>query len=769
MKKLTFTLFVFILILAACNTTKNIPEGSYLLDNYEIKNDTKIASSDLGDYVRQQPNSTLPLFGKVRLNIYNLAGEDTSKWTNRFLRKMGQPPVIYSASQTMQSANQLKRELRNLGYLDATVDTALMAKDKKMTVTYDLNSGIPYRVRNFTYAIEDTTMARIMSKVPIKPLIAKGDMFNMNLLEEERSLVNTIMRNVGYYNFSKEYVYFKADTTLNAHEVDLYMDIYPNRDSLPYSRYKLNKITVISGITSWSNTDSQGISGANRRFFRHADTTEYGGMTIIRGRNNFLRSTTIRRNNYLKSGSYYSDYNMTRTYEAFSKMGAIKQVNISSTPAPEDSTKLLNTTIILLPANTHWFKAALDGTNSAGDIGVAPSVSYQNQNLFNGGEQLGISLKGAYEFVTGDKSTNLMKQNYYEYGAETSLSVPLFMIPWLKKSWRELPSATTKLSVGLTNQHRTDYTRQFFNLTINYGWSTKSNRIRHGLDLFDINYIRMPWVSQTFDSLYLQNNDNPLLAESYKNQLVARTTYTATFTNGRRLNALSPTYNLRTSLEVAGILPRLITSVSGAKRDKFGKKEILGVAYAEYVKGIIDYTRTFYLSKRHSWAYHAVLGLAYPYGNSNILPFETRFFAGGSNGIRGWSTRSLGPGAYRTTNNSGTDFVNHTGDMKLEFSIENRQKITQLLEFAQFIDAGNIWTLKDYADQPGGQFKLNNFYKEIAASYGVGLRIDLDFLLLRFDVGMKAYDPGLIQSERFVLFKPRLNRAAFHFGIGYPF
>ncbi len=766
MKKIVITSFTFILILAACSTTKNIPEGSYLLDNFEVKHDTKNATSDLETYVRQLPNSSFPLFGKVRLKIYNMAGADTSKWINRFWKKLGQPPVIYSPAQTLLSANQLKKQLNNQGYLDAQVDTTLKINGNKMAVTYNLKGGTPYLIRNYTYQIQDTAMSRIMSKVPLKPLLAQGDMFDMDMLEEERLQVNTIMRNVGYYNFSKEYVFFRADTTLNSHEVDLFMDIYPTKDSLPYPRYKLNKINVISGINSWSNTTSD--DGRSRWFFRNADTTEYAGMSIIRGRNKFLRSSTIRKNNYLRPGSYFSDYNITRTYEGFSKMGAIKQVNITTTPSAQDSTKLLDATIILLPANAHWFKAGLDGTNSAGDIGIAPSISYQHQNLFNGGEQLGIRLKGAYEFITGGKSTDLMSQSYYEYGIETSLTVPQFVIPWLKKSWRELPSATTRFSIGLNNQRRTDYSRQFFNMTVNYGWATNRNKIIHGLDLFDINYIRMPWVSHKFDSLYIQNNSNPLLRESYKDQLVARTAYSTTFTNGRRLNQLYPTYTIRTSIEVAGILPRLATSIGSPKRDKDGKKQILGVSYAEYVKGSADYARTFYFSKKHSLAYHVGLGLAYPYGNSNILPFERRFFAGGANSVRGWSTRSLGPGSYRRSDN-GTDFVNQAGDMKFEFSIENRYKVSSLFEFAQFIDVGNIWTLKDYPDQPGGKFDFKDFYKELAMAYGIGLRLDLDFLLLRFDTGMKAYDPGLKQSQRFVLFKPTINRMAFHFGIGYPF
>lgn len=766
MRKIKIIPVAFILTLAACTTTKNIPEGSYLLDNMEVKHDTKNATSDLEDFVRQQPNTSFPLLGKVRLKIYNMAG-DTSKWINRTIQKLGQPPVIFSNSQTLISANQLKKQLNNQGYLNAQVDTLLKKDGNKISVTYDIKGGEPYLIRDYTYAIEDTTMARIMTRIPSNPVIAGGDMYDMAMLEEERLRINEIMRNVGYYNFSKEYVYFKADSTLNSHQVDLFLNVYPRRDSLPYTRYKINRVKVISGITTSDFTDagSDGRPGPESWFFRNADTTEYHNMTIIRGRNNFLRNSTIRRNNYIRKGNYYSDMLQDWTYQSFSRIGAVNQVNISTTPSAEDST-LLDATVVLLPANFHKFKAGLDGTNSAGDIGVAPSISYQHQNLFNGGEELSIRLKGAYEFIPKSKQGDLLGQNYYEYGIETGLKFPMILFPWLKRSWREQPFAETNFKIGLTNQHRPEYTRQFFNTTINYDWLTYNFRLGHSLDLLDVNYIRMPYRSERFDSLYIDNVKNPMLRESYQDQLVARTAYTISLVNGRKLNPLYPTYTLRGSFEVSGLLPRLVSTIRGAKENENGQKQILGVAYAEYVKGSIDYSRTFFFSKRHSLAYRIGLGLAYPYGNSNVLPFERRFFAGGANSIRGWSTRSLGPGAYKRQDD--LDFVNQTGDMKLEFSIENRFKVTDLFEFAQFIDAGNIWTLKKYENQPGGQFAFDSFYKEIAASYGIGLRFDLSFLLLRFDVGAQIYDPSR-DTGKFVMFKPTIHKMAWHFGIGYPF
>lgn len=767
MDRLLYFLVLLILLLGSCSTTKNIPENKYLLKSIKVTHNTRNATSDLEDFVRQQPNN------KLRLMIYNAVGTDSSKSVARFIqKKLGQPPVIYSAGQTMQSAQQLQKDLSNQGYLNAVVDTILKPKGKKMDVVYNIDAGTPYKIKSYTYQIQDTTMARIMNVVMDKYFIDKeiqpGDFYDMKLLEAERDRVTSVMRNVGYADFSKEYVYFRADTTLGTHQVDLFLDIYPARDSTGYKRFKMDKITVVSGFNMSEMPDES--TGRRRRFFRNADTTQYKGITIIRGKNNFLRNSTIARNNYMRQGSYYSDYMLNHTYEAYSKMGAVSQVNISTKPSKVDSTKLMDATIILVPAKANWFRAALDGTNSAGDIGIAPSVSYQQQNLFNGSELLGIKLKGAYEFIPGDNSSTTFGENYYEYGADVNITFPLFVFPFLKRSWKERPSASTDFSVGINNQSRPEYRRQFFHFTAKYIWATERNQWSHNLDLVDVNYVRMPWVSDAFREEYLVGpNSNPLLRESYKDQLIERTAYSAVITNGKRINQLSATSTIRFGVEIAGLLPRLATIGKRAPRNADGTKEpkeILGVAYAEYAKGNIDFSQTFHLSKRHSIAYRIGTGVAQPFGNSNILPFERRFFGGGANGVRGWNTRTLGPGAFKPKKGE-ANFVLQTGDIELIMSIEDRHKVTSLVELAAFIDAGNIWTIKNYEGQEGGLFKFNTFYKEIALSYGAGIRFDLGFLLLRLDLGVKAYDPSRDEGHRFV--SPNFSRMAWHFAIGYPF
>ena len=344
----------------------------------------------------------------------------------------------------------------------------------------------------------------------------------------------------------------------------------------------------------------------------------------------------------------------------------------------------------------------------------------------------------------------------------------MFLFPWLKKSWREYPSASSSISVGLKYQHRQEYIRQFFNMTLAYDWSTDKGRLRSKLEPIDITYVRMPWTSGRFDSIYLSSG-NSMLTASYRDELISRTAYSFTRTGRRGFSHLAPEYTLRGSVEVAGLLPRLANALGWTKTEEWAKT-IMGVDYAEYVKASGDYAMTFRFSKKHTVAYHVMLGVAFPYGNSPTVPFVKRFFAGGGNSIRGWSTSTLGPGSYNpfVFDDDKIDLMEHLGNMKLEFSIENRMKISDLFEFAQFIDAGNVWALQSYEGE-ASMFRFNKFYKEIAVAYGIGLRLNLGYLLLRTDFGMRAYDPVEDLSKRLVLFHPRLNRAAWHFGIGYPF
>jgi hypothetical protein len=278
----------------------------------------------------------------------------------------------------------------------------------------------------------------------------------------------------------------------------------------------------------------------------------------------------------------------------------------------------------------------------------------------------------------------------------------------------------------------------------------------------------MPTVSQEFQDSVMNNPDNKMLKYSYENQFIYRTAYNLVYTSLGRNSKSKDFYTIRAGVELAGNLFYGACKLFNSTPDENGYYEILNNPFAQYVKGDFDYARSFSINRNNSVAIHAALGAAYPYLNSIVLPFEKRYYSGGSNSVRGWSTRQLGPGSY---NNQGvTDFMNQSGDLKLDLSIELRSVLVGPFQLGTFFDAGNIWTLRNYDNQPGGQFKLNKFYKEIACSWGLGIRLDFDFLVFRVDAGMKIFDPAQTGSDRWRITQPNFwNDFAFHFAIGYPF
>ncbi|MDD3789170.1 MAG: BamA/TamA family outer membrane protein [Petrimonas sp.] len=760
-KYISYIVIAFFLI--ACNATKQVPQGSYLLNKVKINTDTKtVGESDLKPFLRQKPNASVPVLGRVRLHMYNMAGND-STWISKRFRKWGEPPVLFSERLTAVSAEQIRMEMNNRGYLNAEVDTVVERKNKKANVDYNVTGHDPYRILHYrdTVRSADTTIHNILNERKRLNFIKEDDIFDMKVLEDGRINMTKTLRNNGYYNFSKDFFYFLADTTVGTHQVDLTLELKNPTDSTVHQQFYMGNVTVYNGVDASILNDST----------KHnlLDTIKYKDINVVSEREQFLLPQAIYYNTFIRPGKLYSDRVMERTYSSLNDLGSVSQTMINLTPAFRNDSNFLDTRIALTPGNLHYMQFGIDGTNSAGDLGVATNLTYEHRNIFKGGERLRIRLNGAYEFITASDSSNLLDQSFYEYGSEVFLSIPQLLLPWLMKKLKDQPSASTEFSIGANFQKRPEYLRQFFNLTSRMQWSSSDWKLTHVIEPIDINYVRMPWVSKLFRDQYLSDNSNPILRYSYEEQLIALTSYYVSYSNSASENLPKYPFRIRTGIEVAGHLPRLVATLGGSTTNENGQKKILGIPYAEYVKGDFDISSTFPIDEKNVLAGHFAAGLAYPYGNSKVLPFEKRYFGGGANSIRGWNTRSLGPGSY-TRDSVGYDFVNKTGDIKLEMSLEYRRTLTKLFQLAGYIDAGNIWTIKNYTVQQGGYFQWNKFYKEIAVSYGLGLRIDLKFLLLRFDTGMKAHNPALPAGQRWTIFRPSFRRDfAFHFAIGYPF
>lgn len=712
MKRYSYIPFSILLLTTACSTGKYVQEGEYILDKVAVVSDqSDYNAAPLSQYVRQ----------KEKPKLFSL-------FRNPFSRK----PVIYDTLQARLSCQDLMTAMQNEGYMNAGVSLYTETKGKKLKATYLLHPGQPFLIGKVNYNIQDEGIQQLLhldqtDNQHIKP----GMRFTVETLDNERKRIAGLLSDNGYFRFNKDFIHFTADTVMGRKDIAL---------TLQLRKYK-------------SNSNSPEV-----------DHTRYLIRDVLFQSNDsdriHLRKQVLLNATAIKEGRPYDASALQRTYNNFARLQAVKYTNIKFAEVPD--TNLLDCHIQISTNKPSTISFQPEGTNTAGDLGAAASITYTNRNLFHGSEQLSIEFRGAYEAITGLEG--YQDQNYTEFSVETKLVFPRFLAPFLSKSFRRRQTASSEWAVSWDFQNRPEFHRRVFSSAWRYRWSEPKHHLNYRFDLLDLNYVYMPWISSTFKRDYLDNaeNRNAILRYNYEDIFIMKAGFTVSYTDG--VDAV------RANFESAGNLLNGVSKGFGFKTNSQGQHTLFNIAYAQYVKLDFDYTHLFQFDKRNALALHAGLGVAYPYGNSTVLPFEKRYFSGGANSVRGWSVRELGPGKFKGTDGR-IDFINQTGDVKLDLNAEYRSSLFWKLQGALFIDAGNIWTLRNYAEQPGGQFKFTEFYKQIAASYGMGLRLNFDYFILRFDVGMKAVNPAYeSEKEHWSIFHPKLSRDFdFHFAVGLPF
>ncbi|MCH5225772.1 MAG: BamA/TamA family outer membrane protein [Muribaculaceae bacterium] len=762
--------------MGGCSSTRHISEGSYLLDKVNIEVDDsahRLSASELTAYIRQQPNHKMLWSIKLRLGVYNMSGNDTTKWWNRWVRKLGEPPVVYDSTLVAAGVEQLEKAMINKGFLyaQASADTIVDKKNKKkIKVNYRVSPGVQYVVNGITYEFPDSTFRSIVMKDSDHFVVRTGTPLDRSLLETQRETITNSLKNQGYYGFSKEFITFNADTTAGSNLVDLTMRLNPpyarqTGDLLTHEKYYIKDIRYITDFDpSLGESASQIIEKA-----QHLD---YRDIQIYNSGKGYLRPGVLYENCFIHTGQPYSQVSVDRTYSALSRLSILKFINIAFVPAgKEEGKNLLDAYILLTPAKSQSVAFELEGTNSEGDLGVAAAVTYTHRNVGKGSETLTTKLRGAYESLSGNLE-GLIHDRYMEYSVDLGVTFPKFKAPFLKEGFKRRVNASSELNFSMSYQERPEYTRVISTAGWSYRWVNRKDKNVYLFTPIDINYVYLP--ESTLDFINNIAPDNPLLKYSYEDHFIMRMGFTFYHSNKREEKPWDLTfqrniYTVRANLETAGnilyLLNMLFRPRSHVSSDPF---KLFGIYYSQYIKLNTDYGFLHIFDNRNSLALHAGFGIGFPYGNSTILPFEKRFYGGGANGVRGWDVRTLGPGSY-PGNNSVSDFINQCGDIRLILSAEMRTKLFWVIEMAAFIDAGNIWTIKNYPNQPGGLFKFNEFYKQLAASYGLGIRFDFSYFLLRFDMGMKAHNPAMGQVA-WPLIHPRWHRdSSFHFSIGYPF
>lgn len=734
LQKIVSTLIIVVTI-TACSASKFIPEGSYLLDDIKIKSDTKnIETSQLEPYIRQKGNSKWFSLFKVPLGTYALSGRDTTKWINRKLQALGEDPVLFDSLQAEQTCNDLSNVLHGMGYIKAQVDYALKReKKKKVKVIYNLHPGKRYHISSINYDIQDKNIDSVLKNKKFHSTnLRTGMPFMVSVLDNEREQITDFLNNNGYVNFHKDFISYSADTISGSTDIDITLHLHKflsgnGEEETEHKQYTIGKINY------------------------HAN----GDFDKIP-----LRKSVLEENTIIEAGKLYNTDELQKTYNRFGRLPIVKYTNIKFTERPDSNILDCNIGISTNKINSISFQP--EGTNTAGDLGAAASLTYENRNIFRGAETFSIKLRGAFEAITGLEG--YQNQDYEEYSLEAKLLFPRFVVPFLSKKFKKQSTAMSELTVSYNMQNRPEFHRRVFTASWRYRWNDISGKKSYKFDLIDLNYIYMPWISTTFKEEYLDdvNNRNSILRYNYEDLFIMKLGFGMSFNNGDEAYKIN--------VETSGNFLSGISHLLGSKRNEDNQYTLFNIAFAQYVKGDFDYTKIIMFDRNNSLALHAGLGIAYPYGNSKILPFEKRYFSGGANSVRGWSVRGLGPGKFKGTNGA-IDFINQTGDIKLDLNIELRSFLFWKVYGAAFIDAGNIWTIRAYEEQPGGQFRFKDFYKQIAVAYGLGIRFNFDFFILRFDMGMKAINPAYnSNNEHYAIFHPDFSRDfAFHFAVGLPF
>lgn len=681
--------------------------------------------------------------------------------------------VVLDTALTNRSCEILKSAMANEGYLDNTVDYDVIAKGRNATVFYRITPRQRYSIRHINSTIDDLVIDSLLLSNGILDRFMDGTafrdrIFSVNALQDERKRITSWLNNNGYMLFNKENITFDVDSSQRAALVDIHMrlGLYKSRsaDSVRnHPRYFIRSVkyqtppaaapspaTATVSATTPAPVPEASASGSN------APVSPLSPLSAER----VLRPHTLEINSFLQAGKPYSAEDMQLTYNKFSRLKAIRATNISFQPTSAPDT--LDAIVQLTPRKKHAIMVQPEGTNTAGDLGAAMSMTYENRNVFRGSEVFSLQARVAFEAIS--ELDGYSNKNYEEYGVEAKLTFPEFIIPGLSDNFQRRHNATTDLLVGYNMQNRPEFHRRVFNGTWRYKWTSHSGNVGYTFDLLDLNYISMPWISDTFKHDYLDSisNRNAILRYNYEDLFLMKM--------GFGIKKTTDTYSLRANVETAGNLLNLAAQLFTFPKNDDGQYKVARVAFAQYVKLDFDYTRLLKLDYRNTLALHGRFGLAVPYGNSNILQFEKRYFAGGANSVRGWSVRNLGPGGY-ISKDGRIDFLNQTGDVKLDLNAELRSHLFWKFQGALFIDAGNIWTLRNYNDQPNGQFLFQNVLKQMAVAYGCGLRLNFDYFILRLDFGMKAINPAYTTSkEHYPITNHKLSRDyALHFAVGLPF
>lgn len=717
MKRLALIILALVAAVS-CSTVKVLTEGQTRLVSNKIvvekskENDGTITRGGVGRYIQQQTPARLP-FG---LYIYNWTGTKNAGW-NKFVERLGYPPIVFDSLKVGRSVDAIQNHLKYNGFYASDVTASVVTKGKKTWVEYRVMPKGRKKIDSISlFYPEDGTIGEDFLAARKKLSLKEGDFLSEAYLDREGDKIIEDLRGKGYFTLTKNYLAFQADTLSKPDSVALRMH-----------------------LREYTRTEDSSHSVKHEKF-------TFGDVNFELSPLLKLRPKFVKGINLIESGTLFNESVVNASYNRFTSLTTLSKVNFELTP--RDTARIVDVNIALTESKLQGFKLALEASiNSTGLFGLSPSISYYHKNIFHGGERLTVNFNSNHQFRF---QKNSPKAN--EYAANVSLLFPQFLGIPMHKFKSLLPS--TEIKASFNHQSRFEYTRNIITASYGYKGTNTLQNVNYEITPVKLDIVDIFQIDSTFAK---QISTNPFLKNAYQDHFVLSLTGMVMYRDAKD-------FYVRFNGDVAGNLMSAFNKFMKTNAD--GEHVVWGKPYSQYVRGELAIGKSFNLAPEanHRLAVRFLAGVGYAYGNSRSLPFERHFWAGGASSMRGWQARSLGPGSM--PKNTAFSIPNQTGDMKIEANIEYRFNIYSVLEGALFFDAGNIWTLR--ADDPRSDFAWNRFYKQIAMDYGAGLRVNLNFLILRFDLGLKLYDPSRDLWLGPANWKGN-DPLAFQFGIGYPF
>lgn len=745
-----------------CSNTKYLPEGDFLYTGSSVKvkdsvlkkKERKALENEAEDLLVPKPNKQI-LGLRPKLWIYNLAGQPKkAKGIRYWLRtKVGEAPVLFSKVDLDYNAAILRNFTENKGYFKTRVSADSTAKNKRATAEYTILPKRQYKIKSVQFPTDSSDLGKSIARTSRRTLLKEGNPYDLDIIKAERERIDARLKEKGYYFFNPDYILAQVDSTKGDHEVTIKLKIKDETPDKATIAYKINKIVVYPNFSILKDSVT----------YKDEDIVQYKDFTIIDSAHTF-KPRVFDRALYFKKGDFYNRKNHNLSLNRFVNLGTFNFVKNEF----RVSDSLKNTLdayyfLTLLPKKFIRVEV-LGKTNSASYTGSEINVNWNNRNVFRGAELLTVSVFGGADFQLSGENKG---QNIFKLGTETSLTWPRFITPFKMEGSSEFVPRT-KATVRYEYQNRTQlYALNSFKTSFGYLW--KDNiRKEHQLNVVDITYVSPNNVTPEYQE---DIDADASLGKVIEKQLIFGPTYSYTFTN-TMLKRKKNTFYFNGEVDLAGNVTGLLTDANVKQGDTI---KIFDVPFSQFVKVKADFRHYLKLGKESQLASRIIVGAGYAYGNSTTLPTTKQFVVGGTNSIRAFRARSLGPGSYQAPITSNSYFPDQSADLKLEFNTEYRAKIYGLMKGALFVDAGNIWLLNADPNKPGAEIS-KDFMKQIAVGAGAGLRFDFTFLILRTDLAFPLRKPYLPEGERWVIdaidfgsSSWRKENLILNIAIGYPF